>query len=190
MQREKAYQILTKYLKNPNLIKHCLACEATMKSLCKRLIPNSSSAEKEKWAMVGLLHDADYELTKDTPQKHGLLIFEKEDPGKFPNEVVYAIQAHNYEETKIPPKSLLDWSIIACDQLTGLIVAAALIHPEKKLVPLTSDFVLKRFQQKAFAKGANRQTIKLCQDKLAIPLVEFVQITLSAMQDISPSLGL
>src|SRR5581483_11806539 len=100
-----------------------------------------------------------------------------------------AIKAHNYHNTGIMPETQLDWAIATCDQLTGLIVAAALIHPEKKLAPLTTDFILKRFNEKSFARGADRQSIQLCEEKLGIPLEKFIDITLQSMQEIHESLG-
>ena len=88
------------------------------------------------------------------------------------------------------PQSQMDWGITACDQLTGLIIACALVRPDKKLVSLTPESVMKKFRQKDFAKGADRNMIRLCEDKLDIPLEEFVSITLLAMQSISDTLGL
>lgn len=189
MKREEAYQILTTYLKNQNLIKHCLACEVAMKALYKRLNPNFNVDEEAKWGIVGLLHDADYELTKDNPEKHGLMLFEKE-PNSIPSEIEHAIKAHNFQMTKVEPSCEMDFAIACVDQLTGLIVAAALIHPEKKLAPLTADFILNRMKEKSFAKGVNRESIKLCEENLEIPLKEFVEITLNSMQSINKELGL
>ncbi len=191
MTRDFAYQILTKYLKNQNLIKHCLATEITMQALYERLTPPGeyNEQDEEKWGITGLLHDADYELAKGQPEIHGLLLFEKE-PNIIPDDVAYAIKSHNYQRTKVQPQSMMDWAITACDQLTGLIVAAALIHPDKKLASITPEFVLNRMKEKSFAKGADRDSIMLCESRLNIPLPEFVGITLRAMQSISQELGL
>ncbi len=189
MTRDEAYQILTKYLTTPNLIKHCLATEAVMKALYRRLNLQYNQADEEKWGIVGLLHDADYEMAKGKPEVHGLLLFEKE-PNTIPDDIAYAIKAHNFENTKVEPKTLMDWSIYCVDQLTGLIVAATLIHPTKKLASLTPDFVMNRFNSNSFAKGADRNSIKRCEEKLGIALTEFIAITLVAMQGISDTLGL
>lgn len=184
MTRQSAYQILTKYLTNPNLIKHSLAAEAVMRALAVRL-----KSDPEVWGITGLLHDADYDRAKGHPEEHGLLLFKLE-PNTIPSNIEYAIKAHNFEYTKFQPKSLMDWSIYCCDQLTGLIVAAALVHPDKKLVSITPEFIMKRMSEKSFAKGARREPIYLCQEKLGIPLQEFVTIALAAMQTIAPELGL
>ncbi len=191
MTRDKAYHILIKYLTNKNLINHCLACEASMQEIYDHLHQETSEYnpnEKEKWGVTGLLHDADYELAKNHPEQHGLLLFEKEQD--IPEDIAYAIKAHNYEHTGFEPKNNMDWAIATVDQLTGLIVAAALIRPDKKLASLTPESVIKRFHEKSFAKGVNRQTISQCEDKLHIKLNEFITITLRAMQKIDSKLGL
>lgn len=189
MTREEAYKTLTEFIKNPNLIKHHLACEATMKALYKRLNKNQNQEDEEKWGLVGLLHDADYELTKDTPEKHAIVLEEKIGD-KLPKDVMHAIQSHNWKRNGVEPKNLMDWSIYCCDELTGLIVAAALVHPDKKLAPLNADFIMNRFTENSFARGADREMIKMCDEKLEIPLNEFVKLTLSAMQNISSDIGL
>lgn len=183
MTRFEAYHILTKYLKNPNLLKHCLATEAAMKGLAKHF-----GEDEEMWGIVGLLHDADYELAKDDLSKHGLLLFEKE--FQIPEDIAYAIKSHNFEGTKVMPKNPMDWAVTCVDQLTGLIIAAALVHPEKKLSVLTVDTILKRFKEKSFARGAKRETIGLCEEKLHIQLRDFVTITLDSMKGIHTELGL
>lgn len=189
MQRDEADKILTEYIHNQNLIKHHLACEATMKALCLRFNPEADANEQEKWGIVGLLHDADYELTKDTPEKHGLVLEEKAGD-KIPKDIMRAIQTHNGDRNGVIPQSLMEWSIYCCDELTGLIVAAALIHPDKKLASINTEFIMNRFGEKSFAKGADRNVIKMCEEKLGIALNEFIDINLKAMQNISSELGL
>ncbi len=189
MTRDEAYKILRSLVKNENLIKHHLACEVAMRALYERLNPNQESAEEDNWGLVGLLHDADYELCKDFPSRHTLVLEEKIGD-KLPEEVMYAIKSHNWKNNHVEPKSFIDWSIYCSDELTGLIIAAALVHPDKKLTSLDTDFIMKRFNEPSFAKGANRQQIGECDEKLGIPLTEFIQIVLSAMKSISPQLGL
>jgi uncharacterized protein len=193
MVREDAYELLTKYIKNKNLLKHSLAAEVTMRALYARLTPQEiqNPDGEERWGITGLLHDIDYELAQETNQldKHGILLFANNEV-ELPDEIAYAIMAHNFENTKVLPHKPMDWAITACDQLTGLTVAAALVLPEKKLANLTPETILKRFKEKAFAKGADRNMIMLCESKLEIPLKEFVTITLQAMQSIHKELGL
>lgn len=183
MTRDNAFQILTKYLKDERLIKHCLSTEVAMRSLARYF-----GEDAEMWGITGLLHDADYELSKGRPEKHGLLLFNLEP--NIPEGIKYAIESHNYAYTDILPKSKMDWSITCSDQLTGLIVACALVTPEKKLAGLTNDFVLKKLRQKDFAKGADRTRIYLCEEKLGIPLLEFITIVLNSLKEIHEALEL
>jgi len=193
MTRDQAYKTLTSLISNENLIKHHLACEAAMKAIYKYLQGKNNQlidkSEQEQWGIVGLLHDADYELTKDHPERHTLVLEEKIGKQLDP-KLMYAIKAHNYKYSKADPKSNLDWAIYTCDELTGLIVAATLVHPNKKLNSLDVDFIKNRFYEKSFAKGADRDQIKFCEQSLGIPLDDYIFLTLTAMQKISPQLGL
>jgi predicted hydrolase (HD superfamily) len=191
MTRDEAYKTLTKLVKNPNLIKHHLACEAVMKILYRKFTPlaNQNLQDEEKWGIVGLLHDADYELTRNHPEKHTLVLQEKIG-SKVPADVMYAIMSHNFANNKVLPKSSMDWSIYCADELTGLIIAATLVNPQKKLAAVTTDFVINRFNETSFARGANREQILACQDKLEIPISDFIELCLKAMQLISTELGL
>lgn len=189
MLRSDALEILNSLVKNQNLIRHHFACEAIMIALCKKLNPKADDVLINKWGNVGLLHDADYELTKDNPEKHTLILEEK--IGKqLDREVMHAIKAHNFAYTRSAPKSSMDWSIYTCDELSGLIVASVLIHPDRRLSKIDVSFIMNRFLDKTFAKGASRAQIKLCETKLNIPLEEFIKICLLSMQNISSALNL
>ncbi len=190
MTRDEAYREVTSLIQNQNLIKHHLACEAVMRALYRRFNPDSPDpGQEERWGIVGLLHDADYEKTKDQPERH-TLVLEQLIGNRLDAEQMHAIKAHNFAKTGIEPQSALDWSIYACDELTGLIVAATLIHPDKKLASVTVDFIMNRFKEPNFAKGANREQIKACEEHLGIPVANFVELNLKAMQTISQELGL
>lgn len=191
MNREEAYKTLTKLIKNQNLIKHHLACEAVMKVLYRKFTPlaNQNPQDEEKWGTVGLLHDADYELTRNHPEKHTLILEEKIG-SKLAPEVMYAIMSHNFANNKVLPKSAMDWSIYCADELTGLIIAATLVNPDRKLASVTTDFVINRFNESSFARGANRDQILACEDKLKMPIRDFIELSLKAMQLISNELGL
>lgn len=159
-----------------------------MRAICVHLNPAATPDEIETWGITGLLHDADYEETANRPEKHGILI--TEEVTTLPEVIAHAIRSHNYQNTKVQPESPMDWAIATCDQLTGLIVAATLISPNKKIAEITPDFVLKRFGEKNFAKGADRTVIQLCETQLNIPLPKFVEIVLASMQTIAIQLGL
>jgi len=191
MTRDEALSLLHTLIVNQNLINHHLAAEAVMKALANyfKLNRNITDINEEKWGLVGLLHDADYDLTRYAPEKHTVLFAEKFGQ-KLEPDVLYAIRAHNFLNNKVEPKSLMDWSLYCADELTGIIVACALVLPDKKLALLTTDFVLNKLGEKSFAKGANREQIKSCGEKLGIPLRDFVDISLKAMQQISMQLEL
>ena len=190
MNRDEAYIFLNSQIKNPNLIKHHLAAEASMRGLARYFKSKGLDyVNEDTWGLVGLLHDADYEETREHPEKHTLVLEEKL-KDKVSPEIMYAIKCHNLHNIKILPKSIMDWSIYCCDELTGLIIASALIHPDKKLNFITTDFVLNRFNENSFAKGANREQIKACEEKLGIPLKEFIELNLKAIQLIASDLEL
>ncbi len=184
MLRQTAYHILTKHLTSPVLLKHSLATEAAMRALALRF-----NGDVEMWGITGLLHDADYEKAKGYPKKHGVLLFDLE-PNSIPSLIEHAIKAHNSPFTKVMPESPMDWAITCVDELTGLIAAAAQATPEKKLQSITTEMMLQRLKQMDFAKGAQRATMYLCEEKLGIPLEEFINITRKAMQGIHEDLGL
>lgn len=157
---------------------------------------------EEKWGLVGLIHDSDYEKTKDSPEKHTLLAVEwLKAAGETDPEILSAVLSHNYGHTGQnftprslgeagPPKNNLEWALYCCDELTGFVVAVTLVMPDKKLSSVSVESVVKKFPQKAFAANVKREQIKMCEEKLGIPLEEFVKIALEAMQGISNELGL
>ena len=193
MPRDEAYQLLIKYLKNKNLIKHSIAAEAAMRGIYRHRTPekDQNPENEEIWGITGLLHDIDYEVAQETNQLnlHGKLLFEKGEV-KLPENIEHAIRAHNYTMTGTNPESQMDWAITASDQLTGLITACALVRPDKKIASVTVESVQKKFGQKDFAAGAYRESIQFCESKLDIPLATFIEIVLTAMQGISDQLGL
>lgn len=192
MNREEAVKTVDELVKSPNIRKHCLAAEAAMRALARKLrmkneeLRKTENFNKEDWGIVGLLHDADYEATNKDLAKHTDLVVEKI-KGKASQEITDAIAGHC---DKVERKTLMAKAIYAADELTGLIVAAALVRPNKKLDGLTVDSVLKRFKEPAFARGANRDQIKTCESELGIPLPEFTEIALNSMKKISKELGL
>lgn len=189
MTRQDGYQILNSLIKSPNLIKHHLAAEAAMKGIAQHLKEKNPDINIDDWALVGLLHDADYEETKNIPQKHALLLEEKIG-GKLKPEIMYAIKSHGYSVNGVEPKSIIDWAIYTSDELTGFIIACALIKPEKKLSLVDVNFVLNRMKESGFARAVDRNQIKMCEEKLNITLPEFIGVVLKSMQSISQDLDL
>jgi len=183
MKREEALKLLNEKLKNQNLIKHSLAVEACMKGLARNFKEN-----EEKWAIAGLLHDIDYEETKNDSDLHSIKGAEFLENLGLEKEIFEAVKTHN-EAHGIIPESKLAKALFSVDPLTGLIVAATLVLPTKKIKDLTTENVLNRFKEKSFARGAKREIILKCSG-VGLSLEEFVKICLEAMKSINNQLGL
>ncbi|MCX6759352.1 MAG: HDIG domain-containing protein [Candidatus Nealsonbacteria bacterium] len=184
MNREEAFNILKENLSNQNLIKHSLAVEAIMRVLARHF-----GKDQEKWALAGLLHDIDYDKVKNDLSQHSLAGAQMLEKLGLDKDICQAVKVHN-EAHGIAPETIMEKALFVTDPLTGLIVAAALVLPSKKLNDLTPENVLNRFKEKAFARGANREIIKKCEDLLNLKLEEFVKVGLEAMQKSSQELGL
>ena len=181
MNREEALKLVKENVSNKNLRKHMLATEAVMKHLARRF-----GEEEALWSLTGLLHDLDYDQTVNDFPRHGLNTAEMLTGADVPEEAVYAIKSH---PGHFPRKSLLDKALYAVDPITGLIVAAALMHPTKKLKSLDVEFVKRRFKEKRFAAGADRDQIRSCEE-FGLSLDDFIALSLEAMQEIDEALGL
>lgn len=193
--KDQALSLINEHVVNKNIVKHMLATEALMGGIYDELKSYGRTdiemgGTKEEWMMAGLLHDGDY--CESVPmEKQGVQIAEwaREKELDVPLNVSHAMAAHN-PQTGVNPENLMDWTIFMGDSLTGLIVAATLVLPTKKLTDLTAESVLKRFKEPSFAKGTRRADIAMCQEKIGLPLEEFVKIALKSMQKISQELGL
>lgn len=183
MTRTEALTWVKENIQNKNLMKHALAVEVCMAAVARRL-----GQDEEKWALAGLLHDIDYERTKGDAATHSMLGADMLAERGLPEDIVYAVRVHN-EAHGLPRNSLMDKALYAVDPLTGLIVAAALITQQKKLSLIDTNFVMKRFGEKAFARGANRDQIKACSE-IGLTLEEFITTGIEAMQSIAADLEL
>jgi len=183
MDRENALKIVRENLKADNLYYHSLAVEAVMVGLAEKF-----GEDKELWGLAGLLHDVDYEITSDDFNKHGLVSAEMLSEYDLPDELIHAVKAHN-EMTGAVRESLLDKALFAADPITGLLTACALVKPSKKLAEVEPKSVKKKFKDKAFARGANREQIDSCSD-IGIERGEFIEIALSSMKKIASNIGL
>lgn len=181
MTRDQALTLVHQSVKTKNLVKHMLAVEAAMRALAPRFGGNP-----DRWALAGLLHDLDYEETKDDSLHHGEITVRRlQEAGVDDPEILGAILAHAGRKE---PETPMEIALTAVDPLTGLIVAAALVHPER-ISGLTPQNVLNRYREKGFARSASREGIALG-TRLGLTLEEFVGIVLSAMQGIRTDLGL
>jgi uncharacterized protein len=181
MEREEALTLVKQYLKNKNLVKHSLSVEACMRAMAEKL-----GEDMNRWGLAGILHDLDYEITEKDPEKHTLeAAVILKDKG-IESDIIHAIQAH---AGSVPCESIMDRTIYSIDPLTGLIVAAALMHPSRKLKNVDVDFIKRRYKEKSFARGARREDIEQI-TSIGMDLDEFIAVCLKAMQGISDDLGL
>ena len=185
--RDRAIQLLNEHIENKNLIKHSLAVGALMKALAVRF---GQEDEIENWELAGLLHDMDWDKTRNDITIHTKLTAEILQKENFPSEVIEAIKKHNHAAGNPPPETLLEKTLYYTEEVTGLIVATALILPSKKLADLTVNSITKRFQEKAFARGVDRELLKEMPSQIDLSLDELTLIALKTMQEMSEELGL
>ncbi len=183
MNREEALDSVKANVENENLVKHMLATEAIMRALAK-----SFGEDGKEWGLTGLLHDIDVELTEGDMENHGKLGADLVRELGASEAMVHAILCHN-ERHGVSLETKLDKALFCTDPLTGLITAAALVRPDKKLAGLEAKSVKKRFKERGFAAGANREQIALCSE-MGLELDEFIELGLAAMKGISADLGL
>ncbi|MCD6111869.1 MAG: HDIG domain-containing protein [Bacteroidales bacterium] len=182
--REEAVELLKKYIKNEHLLYHSYASEAVMRALAKKLNKNEN-----KWALAGLLHDIDVEIVNADPKKHGLKACEILKEANIDPEIIDAIKMHNEEATGEKRNTVFQHALAAGETITGMITAATLVYPDKKIKSLKPKSVIKRMKEKKFAASVNRETIKEC-EKIGIPLNDFVIICVDAMKEIGEEIGL
>ena len=179
--REKAYDMVIEKIGVNNLLKHILAVEAGMRRLAERF-----NEDVEYWGLIGLVHDLDYNETKNDEKKHTFITADWLKEYDLPDDMLYAIRAH---PGHVPCQSRLDWALYSVDPTTGFIVACALMHPEKKLAVIDAEFMLRRFKEKRFAAGASRENMAACSN-LGLELDEFLLLVHDGMMRITDQLGL
>jgi len=183
MTRKEALESVKANVENENLIKHMLATEAIMRALARRF-----GEDEEEWGLTGLLHDIDMELSEGDMATHSKLGADLVLEMGGSEAMAHAILCHNGAHG-IPRETSLDKALFCADPLTGLIIAATLVRPDKKLAGLEAKSVQKRFKEKSFAAGVDREQISQCSE-LGIELGEFIELGVVAMQGIAADLGL
>jgi len=183
LSRADALRLLEENVRDRKMILHMIAVGAIMKGLAKYF-----GEDENLWELVGLLHDIDYERTKNDPSKHGL-VAEEILGSLVSEEVLRAIKSHNYENTGVEPKTRMEKALIASDAVSGLIIACALVMPSKKLEEVKVETVKKKFKQKDFARRVSRERILFCEE-IGIPREKFFELALNALKEISGELGL
>lgn len=183
IKRGEALAIVKEFVKNPNLIKHMLAVEAAMAVYAQKF-----NEDEERWRVVGLLHDFDWEIhpsLEQHPQEGAIILRDR----GVDEDTIRTILSHA-EHTGIPREKLIDKALWACDEITGLIVAVALVRPSKKLADVTLESIKKKWNDKTFAKGAKREDVEQGAKELGVDLWEHVEFVLRAMQGVADDLGL
>jgi putative nucleotidyltransferase with HDIG domain len=182
--RDEALQLMKEYLTADNLQKHSLATEVIMRKIAQKRGEN-----EDLWGIAGLLHDLDFEETKDDMPNHTLRTEEILKEKGVSKEIIEAIKGHNAENLGYEREKPIDHALTCAECITGMVVATTLVYPDKKLASVKPKSILKRMKQKEFARSVNREYIREC-EKIGIPLEDFAELSLNAMQEISGELGL
>lgn len=182
--REKALEILFKYLETDRMRKHCYAVEAVMKELAKKLEPE----QEEKWAIAGLLHDLDSDIVGRKPgevcEGHAVTTVELLKKEGFGDEEIYRAILGHHDGMGVTRDSLMEKAIYAADPITGFITAIALVYPDKKILSVKTKSVIKRMKETRFASNVNRDAMRSIEE-LGIPFNDFAEISLTAMKGIA-----
>jgi len=181
--RDEALNLIKKHVSKRNVVYHMLAVEAIMRGVAKHF-----EEDEDKWRLIGLLHDVDYEKTEAAPEKHSLLA-EEILKGLVPDEFIKAIKTHNFRHTGVMPETRMEKALIASDSISGLLVACALVMPSKRLADVKVETVAKKFKDKDFARGAERERILVCEE-IGIPREKFFEIALNGLKNIATEIGL
>ncbi len=183
MDRSEALSIVREFVKNENLVRHMLAVEAAMRFYAAKF-----GEDQETWGITGLLHDFDWEI-HPTLEQHpiaGATILRERG---VPEDIVRGVLSHA-DHTDVPRQSSMEKALFACDEITGLITAVALVRPSRSLTDLEASSVKKKWKDRAFAAGANREEIARAAQEIGIDLWEHVSNVILAMRSIAPELGL
>lgn len=182
--REEAFQLLKEYNKSESLIKHALAVEAVMLHFAELL----GEEDKEKWAVIGLIHDLDYEMY---PEQHCIKTKELLRERNWPEEYIRTIMSHGWGIcTDVEPRETIDKVLYTVDELTGLIAATALVRPSKSILDLKPKSVKKKWKQASFAAGVDRSIIEKGADMLGMDLNTVIAETIKGMQKVAEEIGL
>lgn len=183
MNRAEALNLVREYVKNENLVRHMLAVEAAMRYYAEKY-----GEDVELWGLAGLLHDFDWEIhptLEEHPQAGEPILRQRQ----VPEVIIRAVQSHA-DHTGVPRLSLMEKALYACDEITGLVTAVALVRPSRSLHDLTYQSVKKKWKDRAFAAGANREEIEQAAQEFGVELWAHVENVIQAMRRIAPELAL
>lgn len=185
MTRDQAFQILTQHIHGKFMINHHLGAEAVMRAFARKF-----GEDPELWGICGLLHDMDWEYTKDNPKEHTKKAAEILRAEKVDEVIIHAVKAHHPSASGVNPSNLMEQCLYTTEELTGLMIACALVQPDKKLANVKPGSVMKKLRDKGFARSVNREIVNQAPVVLNLPMEEVVRISLEAMQGIAGELGL
>ncbi len=182
--RDEALTILNQHVSSVAMIKHSIASEAVLRAIAVHL-----KEDEVAWALAGLLHDVDVELTHGDAKTHGTLTPQLLSSFDIPTEVIEAIVMHNEDAATRLRASKLEHALAAGETITGLIMATAFVYPDRKLASVKTKSITKRMREKNFAASVKRENILECEE-IGIPIDQFAQLSLTAMSEIASDLGL
>jgi putative nucleotidyltransferase with HDIG domain len=182
MNRDSALALMHRHVQSESLRRHMYAVEAAMRAYARKL-----GEDEDLFGITGLVHDFDYESRPDEHPLPGAEVLREEG---YPEELVHAVLAHNEPRTGVAPETLLDRTLRACDEITGLITAAALVRPSRSLDDLEAKSVMKKFKDRAFAAGVDREEVSEAAREFGVDLKEHTQFVIEAMRGIAGELGL
>ena len=181
--REEAFKLLTEYNKNESLIKHALAVEGVM-----RYVARKRGEDEEKWGIIGLVHDLDYE---QFPEEHCRKSDEILRSHDWPEDYIHAVVSHGWGIcSDVEPQTEMEKVLYAIDELTGLVVTTALVRPSKSVMDLKAKSVKKKWKDKRFAAGVDRSIIEKGAAMLSVDLTELITDTIMGMRDVAEAIGL
>ncbi|MBU3144411.1 HD domain-containing protein [Clostridium sp. CF012] len=181
--REQAFELLKKYNKSDSLIKHGLSVEGVMRHFAKL-----NNEDVDKWGIVGLLHDVDYEMY---PEEHCFKARDILEAEGYPEEYIHAVQSHGFGLCiDVEPTHKMENILYTIDELTGLITATALMRPSKSVLDLEVKSVNKKFKQKGFAAGVNREVILSGAERMGMDITDILSETIKGMQSVAGEIGL
>ncbi|HEX2187976.1 MAG TPA: HD domain-containing protein [Longimicrobiaceae bacterium] len=180
--REESLALMHDHVASESLRRHMYSVEAACRAYARRF-----GEDEELFGAAGLLHDFDYEEHPDEHPLYGVRLLRERG---YPEELVHAVEAHYAARTGVRPETLLDRTLRACDEITGLVTAAALVRPSRSVMDLEAKSVLKKFRDRAFAAGVDREDVQRAADELGVELKEHTQFVIEAMRGVAPRLGL
>jgi predicted hydrolase (HD superfamily) len=181
--RDTAFELFKKYNKSESLLKHALSVEGVM-----RYLANKHGEDEEKWGIIGLIHDLDYEMY---PDRHCIMTEEILKENNWPEEYIRAVLSHGWgQATDIKPVSLLERTIYAVDELTGLVATSALVRPSKSLMDMEARSVKKKWNDRKFAAGVDRSVIEKGAEMLGVSIDDLITDCIMGMRNVAKEIGL